>query len=77
MFSGGGFIRGSREEAAMGLILEKYKFDNFKSLQIHIYVPNGCFYLRWADQVHDSMANDLSQESIGLKKKFSPLMNKN
>lgn len=32
------------------LILEKYKFDNFKCLRVHIYIPNGYFYLRWAGQ---------------------------
>lgn len=59
-----------REQRGGRLILEKYKFDDFKSLQIHIYVLNGCFYLRWADQVHDVMANDLLQESIVLKTFF-------
>lgn len=39
---GWGFIRGSREE--------NISFDNFKGLQVHIYILNRYFYLRWADQ---------------------------
>lgn len=74
MFSGGDFVRGRSKSGGSyamrhRLILEKYKFDNFKCLQAHIYIPNGYFYLRWAGQTKFTVLHQMISHKKALFKK--------
>lgn len=55
------------------LMLEKYKLNNFKCLQVHIYIPiniHGDFYLRWADQTKFTIPwQMISHKKVLFKKK--------
>lgn len=55
------------------LILEKHKLNNFKCLQVHIYIPiniHGDFYPRWADQTKVTIPWQMvSHKKVLFKKK--------